>query len=257
MILCRKGDEYVVKKTYKTFTALLLCFLITFGSSACVYSFSETYGVNQEIIETARSEIGYYGEESNKFNEWYYGQKSSAAWCAVFVSWCADSAGALGTAIPKRATCLSMKLWFERRNLYYTVDSGYIPQKGDIVFMNTSPDGTDSINHVEFISEDGYYVSGQDVCVSCIGGNTSDINYNGSDYVTEKIRPLKGDKAEIAGFAHPEYEKCDGIRADIYGLTDDLKTDTVKYIESKLIRIFVFFETWFVELMNSVSLLKV
>ncbi len=248
-----------MKSRLKTVLSFMLCIILILCNAFCAFSFTEkeTNIKSTEIIDIARSEIGYYGEESNKFNEWYYGRESSAAWCAVFVSWCADNVGALGTAIPKRATCISMKLWFERRNEYYPVESGYIPQKGDIVFMNTSPNGTDNINHVEFISENGFITDGQEICVSCIGGNTSDINYNGLDYVTEKLRPLNGEKAEIIGFSHPSYEKSSGLRGKIYSLTDDLKTDTIRYIESKFIRIFVFFETWFIDMTKAFSVLTI
>lgn len=236
-----------MKKAISFFACLVLLFIYPIQ----VFSYSLTYTVEDKIIEIAQSKQGYYGDGSNEFNLWYYGKDTTAAWCAVFVSWCADRAGAMGTAVPKRATCSSMKFWFENRNEYYTAESGYIPQKGDIVFMNTSPEDSDGINHVELVTQDGYIVIDGENHVGCIGGNTSDKDYNGSGYVSEKIRPLSGEKAEIIGFAHPSYEKSSGFAAEIYNFTDDIKSNTIKYIESKILRLLVIFENWYTEIFNT------
>lgn len=192
--------------------------------------------VADNIVEIARAEIGFVdGENINKFTTWYYGYDTSAYWCSIFISWCADQAGALGTAIPKRASCVSMKNWFEIRGEYYPASSDYVPQKGDIMFINTAVDGTDNIHHVDLITESGFIGSGNNKKVKCISGNTSNLNYEGSEYVTEKERPVSGPKACVVGYAHPSYTKSTGVMGDIETFTEANKLPFMRFLESKMI----------------------
>jgi hypothetical protein len=57
------------------------------------------------------------------------------AWCATFVSWCANESGYIDAGIiPKFAACESQGIvWFTERGLYQ--DSSYIPAPGDIIFI--------------------------------------------------------------------------------------------------------------------------
>ena len=165
-------------KLFVKITAVVLSVLVMIGVTAPSFVAVDTteppiveeeLTVAETIVEIARSKIGFYPSNINEFTSWYYGRETDAYWCCIFVSWCADQAGALGTAVPKRASCVSMKNWFEKRGEYYPVDSGYIPQKGDIVFINTAVDGTDAIHHVDIITEDGFIKSGNTYKIRCIG----------------------------------------------------------------------------------------
>lgn len=191
----------------KKIISLLLCVILLICSIMCVTASAKTHEqIAEEIVEIARAEVGYFGEGSNKFNEWYYGSPSTAAWCAIFISWCADRVGVLNTAIPKRALCSDMLNWFDSNGRYYSIDSGYVPQKGDIVFLDT--DGSGVTHHVEFIAENGFKTAEDGtVYIHCIGGNTSDANFNGVDHVTERERAISDERAVVMGFAHPDYEK--------------------------------------------------
>lgn len=163
-----------------------------------------------KMVEVAREQEGFYESNINEFTLWYYGRETDAFWCTIFVSWCATQAGAIRTAVPKRNTCGSMRKWFERRGEYHPADSGYVPQKGDIAFLNTAADGTDDVHHVEIVTENGFIVKKGVNYIRAIGGNTSDINYNGSEYVTEKTRPVISERAVIVGYANPSYDKSVG-----------------------------------------------
>lgn len=195
----------------------------------------ERAAVVDEIVAVAREQLGFYENNINKFTSWYYGYDTDAYWCTVFVSWCAAQVGALGTAVPKRAACLSMKNWFDRRGEFYRADSGYVPQKGDIVFLNTAVDGSDEIHHVEIVTQSGFITRSKTVCVRSIGGNTSDLNYNGSEYVTEKYRPVNGSRATVVGYAHPSYEKSTGITGEAYTFADNTCPAFFKYIYAKML----------------------
>lgn len=225
--------------------SLVLSFVIMLGVSVPLLAsaeetttapvIEEEVNIPDAIVEVARAQIGYYDSNINKFTTWYYGLDTSAYWCSIFVSWCADQVGALGTAVPKRASCLSMKNWFEKRGEYYPVDSDYIPQKGDIVFINTAVDGTDSIHHVDIITQSGFIKSGKTLKIKCIGGNTSDINYNGSEYVTEKTRPVDGPKAQVVGYAHPSYEESTGLAGSLYSIADNTMPAVLKFMYAKVL----------------------
>lgn len=207
-----------------------------------------------EIVEVARAEIGFYESNVNKFTTWYYGYETDAYWCSIFVSWCAGQVGAVDTAVPKRSACSSMRNWFELRGEYYPADSDYVPQKGDIVFINTEVDGTDDVHHVEIVTENGFVGNESDPKIKCIGGNTSDLNYNGSEYVTEKTRPLNSSRAQIVGYAHPSYEKCRGITREVNSFTDKNTPAFLKSVQSKFISLIYKMEVlWnnFITLVNS------
>ena len=195
----------------------------------------EKLPITDEIVNVARSKIGYYPSNINEFTTWYYGIETDAYWCSIFVSWCAAQVGAIGTAVPKRASCDTMRQWFINRGEYYPATSDYVPQRGDIVFINTAVDGTDDVHHVEIVTESGFIDSNKNPKVKCIGGNTSDINYNGSEYVTEKTRPVNSARATLVGYAHPSYKNSEGLMGSLYTLADKLTPSFVTYIFSKII----------------------
>ncbi len=196
---------------------------------------SEIVDIPEKIVEIARSKIGYYPSNINEFTTWYYGWETDAYWCSIFVSWCANEAGALGTAIPKRSSVGVMRDWFNNKGQFYPATSDYIPQKGDILFLNTANDGTDDVHHVDIVTETGFITINKKAHVKCIGGNTSDLNYNGSEYVTEKTRPVESTRATIVGYAHPDYASSQGLMGSLYTLADKLSPSFVKYLYSKVI----------------------
>ncbi len=193
----------------KKIISLFLCVILIIYGSFYVFANTKTHKqIADEIVEVARAEVGYYGDGSNKFNEWYYGTPSDAAWCAVFIGWCADQVGVLNTAVPKRATCAGMMDWYKSKGEYHTLDSGYNPQKGDIVFFDT--DGSGIPHHVEFVSESGIFTDENgNTCIYTIGGNASDANFEGEDNVIEKFRAVDRENAVVMGFAHPSYVQKD------------------------------------------------
>ncbi len=196
---------------------------------------TEERTIAEAIVDVARSKIGFYPSNINEFTTWYYGFETDAYWCSIFISWCADQVGALGTAVPKRSSVDAMKQWFVNKNQFYPASSDYVPQKGDILFINTALDGTDDVHHVDIITEDGFITNRGTRYVKCIGGNTSDINYNGSEYVTEKSRPVSGPRAVVVGYAHPDYVSSEGVLGSLYTIFDNISPSFVTYLYSKFI----------------------
>lgn len=240
-----------LKNSLKRIVSFILAFIMISGT-VCIFAFADDASTEEiraqvadKIVAAAREKIGYYDSNINEFTTWYYGYETEASWCTIFVSWCADQGGAIGSAVPKRSTCDSMRNWFKRKGEYYPADSGYVPQKGDIVFLNTAVDGTDAVHHVEIVTESGFIVKKKVVNVKCIGGNTSDLNYNGSEYVTEKVRPVDGSRATVVGYAHPSYEKSLTPAGDFHNTLDDTSTEIFKFLYSKLISIIIKLEALF------------
>lgn len=191
--------QVISKKSLSMFLALIMIVTILPYNTITAEAASATA---DSIISIARGQKGSYGSDINKFTTWYYGKKNSQPWCAIFVMWCANQAGVYKKAVPNAPGCSGMKDWFFKRGEYYSISSSYIPQKGDIVFFSN---GKSSYSHVEFVSETGYITENGKKKVKCVGGNTSNSNFSGSDYVSEKKRYVNESSLKIVGYAHPNY----------------------------------------------------
>ena len=76
------------------------------------------------------------GTGGSKYRTWFYGYDRNVAWCAIFVSWCANQAGA-SSAIPSSASVSVMRT--RTLNNGGTVVS--TPQAGDLVFYCNNANG--------------------------------------------------------------------------------------------------------------------
>ena len=129
------------------------------------------------IIKTAKNELGYLEKASNssledktanagranytKYGEWY--GINPGAWCAMFLSWCADRAGIGTDVFPKHASCSAGVRWFREKGLWRKRGS-HVPAPGDVVYF--SRDGLSPV-HVGLVTA---YASGR---VYTVEGNTS------------------------------------------------------------------------------------
>lgn len=131
------------------------------------------YGIHsadEQIVAVAESQIGNVGGQP--YWSWY-GFNSRVAWCACFVSWCANECGYIDAGvIPKFAGCVWGVEWFQDRGQW--ADGTATPVPGMIIFFDwDSPDGESGpqdglSDHVGIVQkvEDGY--------VYTIEGNTGD-----------------------------------------------------------------------------------
>ena len=135
------------------------------GNSANLPPVSSGTGA-QAMISVAASQIGYH-EASNgytKYGDWY--GMPTANWCTIFVAWCANQAGVLGTAIPDTGSTTGCMSWFQQRGRYFSKGSG-TPQPGDICFMKFDSSSR-ACSHVALVE----YTSGNKVYT--IEGNNAD-----------------------------------------------------------------------------------
>lgn len=89
-----------------------------------------------DIVEVAASQIGVNESDNGhmKYINWYGGFGPGTAWCAIFVSWCANQAGISTNVIPKYSYCPNGKAWFVSKGRFKEKGQ-YIPKRGDIVFF--------------------------------------------------------------------------------------------------------------------------
>ena len=142
-----------------------------------------------DIVNVAKSQVGYQeGSSSSQLAGTSYGGKNYTEygrwyglqdmWCAMFVSWCADTAGVSTSIVPKHCYTPTGLQWFKDRGRAYSrssVASGkYTPKAGDIIYFKSSRNNN-STNHVGIVTK---YSNGT---VYTIEGNTSSatISTNG------------------------------------------------------------------------------
>ena len=115
-----------------------------------------------DVLSVARSQLGYTESEKNyevddegntkgytRYGDWYgvpYGD-----WCAMFASFCLNYANVPDTAIPYEASCAKWVEKLTQTEQYQSVDSGYTPNPGDLIFFDNKNAGT--ANHVGIVTE--------------------------------------------------------------------------------------------------------
>ena len=108
---------------------------------------------SNDIVEVALAQVGNVG--GKPYWSWY-GFPYRVAWCACFVSWCADQCGYLDAGIIPRHSLVDDGIyWFRARGQWQ--DRYYLPSPGDIIYFDWEPDG--SPDHVGIVEScDGFYV---------------------------------------------------------------------------------------------------
>lgn len=147
------------------------------------------------IVAAAKEEVGNVGGEP--YWRWY-GYNSRVAWCAVFVSYCAEKCGYIEAGIiPKFASVPTGVNWFKSRNLW--LKKGSTPTPGMIIFFDfenytagiywTNDGSGDHVGIVEKVKDNVVY---------CIEGNNKDA-------CRETSYPI--DSRWILGYGTPDYSK--------------------------------------------------
>ena len=160
-----------------------------------------------KVLKVAQGELGYKEGRNNysKYGEWY-GEAgySTAAWCAMFVSYCFSKAGYPLPAIQHAkgfAYCPYGVSYFKRIGKLYQY-----PRRGDIVFFDWGKDGIS--DHVGLVLE----VHNNNT-IKTIEGNTSIRNQSNGGMVMIRRRH----RSVCCGFARPKgNESRDAVELDRY-----------------------------------------
>ncbi len=161
----------------------------------------------QDMIAIAKTQVGYYKADgmATKYGTWYnvYVNASgdyypSAAWCAMFMSWCADQANIPKTIFRMNASTVNMATWYQNnKNPGYWHDRGsYTPKAGDLIFFKFNTNNN-YVNHVGIVT-------------GISGGKVYTIEGNTSNSVRERSYGLND--TAIVGYATPDYNET-GITA--------------------------------------------
>lgn len=138
-----------------------------------------------ELVAVAQGELGYTetgpGPNRTKYGEWFGMQD---AWCGIFVSWCADRAGA-AAVIPRFAWTPSGAQWFIARQAF-----DEHPRVGDIAFYDL---GAGRISHCGVVVQ----VHNDSGWESIEGNSGTDTNR-----VVQHTRHSVGQRG---GFGHPHW----------------------------------------------------
>ena len=195
-----------MKNRFKKVTSAICAFALattmlmsaTVSTSALSYSGSSSYksgkyytaltnvkltgNQRKDIVNVAMSQIGYHeGSNSSslsgvgngsknytEFGRWYGTQDM---WCAMFVSWCANTAGVSQSVVPKHSFTVDGLNWFQKNGLAYSrqqvANGKYTPKPGDIIYFKSSRN-SNKTNHV------GIVKNYSNKTVYTIEGNKSD-----------------------------------------------------------------------------------
>ncbi len=134
-------------------------------------------GVKEEIVNGI-------GTNNVIYNDWFYNRSVSSpdgesyAWCAVFVSWCADQAGILCDQVPFECACVKVKEFYVNEGRYHEAGN-YEPKVGD-VFVHLKGNGTGHVGIVAAYDVDAkkiYTIEGNSNNQVLIRERDYDTNY--------------------------------------------------------------------------------
>ena len=160
----------------KRILSVFLCVLMTVsvlsvtditGSAAYENTHANTGNQIEDLIAVATTQIGYCEGNSasqlggtvagsgnyTKFGQWY--GINPGAWCAMFVSWCANQAGIPSSVIPKHASCDIGMNWFKNKGLWHNsryFGGTYTPVRGDIIYFGDNPNNPNDSTHVGIVT---------------------------------------------------------------------------------------------------------
>ena len=196
----------------------LLSFVLAVLMIVCLFpvqqasAYSDAYSLpsltGNQAVDTAniaKSQLGYTYDGGTVYGAWWNGvtnwgvDYTQAGWCAIFVCWCANKAGAgLGIAYDKNGASPGYLFDWLKNNACYDTSFSTAPQAGDFIFFGNSSGG---VEHVAVVT--GYDASAGRVYL--VGGNQG----NGVGAVTSSsCRWASGStwgSQYILGYGRPNY----------------------------------------------------
>ena len=207
--------------------SMIACWIPEFETPASAASEYPNTHVNTgnmaaDLVAVAVSQAGYcegslssnpaYANSNNyqKYGLWYdnnvdYIGVQRAAWCAAFVSWCAEQAGIPFSIVYYHAYCPYGVNWFKNQGRFqYATSRGgsYIPNPGDIVYF--APAGSSTSSHIGIVR----YVSGG--YVYTVEGNTSGQNGEVNEGGGVFLKSYSLSYSRLYGYGTPAYTDNSG-----------------------------------------------
>lgn len=192
----KKKGQSMRKRT--RFIAALMAVLMLIVACPAASAATPAKGSSSAMIAAALGELGYREQAKGytKFGKWFQGVEkpkysvTNAAWCDMFVSWCADQAGLSTAEMPRSASCTTHVAAFKNMGRYRVSAArggNYTPQQGDLIFFYDSkiyPSGN-RLRHVGIV----LYTEGDRVFT--IEGNTATTRLDLSQPTVKSIKDGK------------------------------------------------------------------
>ncbi|MEQ4723178.1 CHAP domain-containing protein [Nonomuraea sp. B19D2] len=156
------------------------------------------------VIKIAESQVGVTENAAGggtPFHQWYMSSPrametvardggniqayANAPWCAMFVSWIGEKAGARPT-MGWDAYTITWAKWFQNNGRW-----GTVAKPGAVVYFSWDDKTVDSIDHMGLVKKDN-----GDGTITTVEGNT------GNGKVEERIRPT----SQVVGYGYPQYK---------------------------------------------------
>lgn len=176
--------------------------------------------MRDKVVQVAVSQVGTMEDNRDnrtKYNRWWYGNNTSAQWCAIFVAWCFNEAGMTNypetllnkpTEIPtfSNAYCPTIGAKYLSYNRWVPKSAGYNPRPGDLVLFD---DGVrvggeigKELSHIGIVRDYDIYTN----VLHTIEGNTNskEANFGGAYGVCIKTYELSKYN-NITGYCIPFY----------------------------------------------------
>ena len=197
------------------FIFLLLFFVVIIGGTDSSKDYRSGQIGGADIVTVALAEEKEENNGGEKF--WsYMGFQDQVAWCASFVSWCANECGYIENGIiPKSAWCNDFRTFYKGCNRWKTGKAHggtYVPQRGDLILFDWAGDVDSDLDHI------GIVVSSDGKQVVTIEGNTSDA-------VGQRVHTW--DSSSIIGYGMPDYSAGGGFLGE--SGQGGYKTDLTQY----------------------------
>lgn len=184
--------------------------IIEKSSSSSTKSSSKKKTSGKDIVDVAIGEIGYREEGSNRTKYGAWMGMNGAAWCHMFVSWCANQAGVSTSIVPKTASTTTGMQWFKNKGLF-KYKGKYTPKRGDIVYFKT---GRSHVGIVEKVS----------------GSTLHTVEGNTPDRVARRTYSLNN--ATITGYGVPKYKNLNTSSGS--GSSSSASKKELQYLKSIL-----------------------
>ncbi len=179
-------------------------FILLMGAVAAIIGADEDTGMsgtgssgnncasNTTILQIAEAEVG--NNEANGTHAKYLsylGFSPGTAWCAAFVSWCANEAGIDASVIPRTAAVSSFLDYFKKAGTFRDLTSGYIPTPGDLIIWKAK-----GRSHIGIVKE---YNQEANKLITVEGNSSNAVRINTYQYSNLEAQG-------VVGFANPTQE---------------------------------------------------
>ena len=166
------------------------------------------------VLDCAISQIGQGNDAdgSNKYNLWYWGYRSKAPWCAVFIAWCFKQTGIFArlSGLDNKAGCEPWRRWAVANGIFFKT-----PKVGSIVLFDWNPKTGDGADHIGIVEKINKNSDGSVASVGTIEGNTS---WSGSQDNGGKVLRKTRYPWQIMGYVYVDTKKVTPVSAvTVYG----------------------------------------